>query len=117
LALVGEARVASDDEEAAVLRQVGDDVLGDAVEEVLLLGIARHVLKREHRDRGLLGRRENGLTVRYRPGHGARGAGGLSVGGGGRPAPDPDRAGGVFEGVLPGLTPARREGGARGAAS
>ncbi len=39
LALVGERRVARDDEEPAEARQRGDNVLGDAVGEVLLLGV------------------------------------------------------------------------------
>ena len=40
LALVGERGVAGDDEELADARQRGEDVLGDAVGEELLFGIA-----------------------------------------------------------------------------
>ena len=43
LALVDERRVAGDDEEPAQLRQRGDDVLADAVGEILLLRLAAHV--------------------------------------------------------------------------
>ena len=55
LALVGEGGVAGDDEQARNLGQIGDDVLGDAVGEILLLGIARHVVEGQHCDRGLVG--------------------------------------------------------------
>ena len=41
--LIGEARVARDHCKASDLRQVGDDVLTDAVGEILLLWIAGHV--------------------------------------------------------------------------
>ena len=51
LALVGEARVARDHQQAADLRQIGDDVLADAVGEIFLLGVARHVGERQHGDR------------------------------------------------------------------
>ena len=49
-ALVGKARIAGDHKEPVEPRQRGDDVLGDAVGEIFLLGIARHVLERQHRD-------------------------------------------------------------------
>ena len=42
-ALVGEARVARDHEQPAQPREAGDDVFGDPVGEVLLLGVAAHV--------------------------------------------------------------------------
>ena len=54
-ALVGEGRVARDDEQRFEARQRRDDVLDDAVGEVLLLGIAAHVLERQHRDGRLVG--------------------------------------------------------------
>ena len=57
LPLVGEGRIARDDEKPGELGQVGDDVLADAVAEVLLLGVAAHVLERQHGDRGLVRRR------------------------------------------------------------
>ena len=50
LALVHERAVARDDGQRRDLAQVGDDVLGDAVAEVLLLGIAAHVDERQHAD-------------------------------------------------------------------
>ena len=53
LALVGERRVARDDEQPARSRQRRDDILGDAVGEILLLRIAAHVLEGQHRDRRL----------------------------------------------------------------
>ena len=51
LALVRERGVAGDDEQPRDLREVGDDVLGDAVAEVFLLGVAAHVVERQHDDR------------------------------------------------------------------
>src|SRR5215472_9634954 len=44
-ALVGETRVARDDEEPTPFREGGDDVLADPVGEVLLLRVAAHVLE------------------------------------------------------------------------
>ena len=44
-ALVGESRVASDDEEPPQLRESRDDVFGHSVREVLLLRITAHVLQ------------------------------------------------------------------------
>ncbi|MCY1231781.1 hypothetical protein D9M72_442410 [compost metagenome] len=52
LALVGKGGIAGDDEEAGNLREIGDDVLGDAVGEITLLRIAGHVVERQHGDRG-----------------------------------------------------------------
>ena len=57
-ALVGEARIAGDHEQPANARQRGDDVLDHAVGEILLLGVAAHVLERQHGDRRLVGQRE-----------------------------------------------------------
>ncbi len=56
LALVGEARIARDHEQPLDARQPGDDVLDHAVDEIFLLRIATHILKRQHRDRGLVGK-------------------------------------------------------------
>ncbi len=56
LALVHEGRVARDDEKVAETRQLGDDVLGEAVGKEFLLGIAAHVDQRQHRDGRLPGR-------------------------------------------------------------
>ena len=49
--LVGEGRVARDDEEPAQAGQCRDDVLGDPVREVVLLRIATHVGERQDGDR------------------------------------------------------------------
>ena len=57
LALVGEDGVAAEHEQARDIRQIGDDVLGDAVAEELLLGIVAHVGKRQDRHRRLVGAR------------------------------------------------------------
>ncbi len=54
LALVHEGGVARDHEQVPKARQRGDDVLGQAVGEELLLGIAAHVDERQDRDRGLV---------------------------------------------------------------
>ena len=58
LALVDERRVARDHEEPAQLGQRGDDVLADAVGEILLLRIAAHVGEGKHRDGGPVGQRQ-----------------------------------------------------------
>src|SRR5271165_5986806 len=60
LALVGEGRVAGDDEQSARFRQQGDDVFGDAVSEIFLFGIAAHVGEWQHGDRRLVGERKDG---------------------------------------------------------
>ena len=49
-----------DDEDAPVPGQAGDEVLGDAVGEVLLVLIRAHVLEGEYGDRGLVGEYEGG---------------------------------------------------------
>ena len=49
--LVGEARVAGDHEQPAHPRQRADDLLDDAVGEVLLRRVPAQVLERQHRDR------------------------------------------------------------------
>src|SRR5262245_7502367 len=46
-----EAGVARDDKEAAVAAKLGDYVFGNAIGEVFLLGVARHVHERQHGDR------------------------------------------------------------------
>jgi hypothetical protein len=53
---VHEGRVARDDEQVAEARQLGDDVLSEAVREKLLLRIAAHVDQRQHGDGRLPGR-------------------------------------------------------------
>ena len=52
--LVHEGRVARDDEQVAKARERGDDVLGQAIGEELLLGIAAHVGERQDRNRRLV---------------------------------------------------------------
>ena len=47
LALIGEGCVAGDDEEAGDLGQIRDQVLGHAIGEVVLLGLAAHVGERQ----------------------------------------------------------------------
>ena len=54
LVLVDEGRVARDDEQVAKARERGDDVLGQAIGEKLLLGLAAHVGERQDGDRRLL---------------------------------------------------------------
>ena len=49
-ALVGKGAVASDDEQRLEARQRSDNVLHDAVGEIFLVGIATHVLERQHGD-------------------------------------------------------------------
>ena len=49
-ALKGEGRVPRDHLQCRNLRQVGRDVLADAVTEIFLLGISAHVLERQHAD-------------------------------------------------------------------
>ena len=60
LALVDEARIARDHEQPLDPRQSGDDVLDHPVGEIVLLRVAAHVLKRQHRDRRLVGQRKRG---------------------------------------------------------
>jgi hypothetical protein len=55
LALVGEGRIAGDDEEPADAGERGDDLLDHAVREIFLLRVAAHILKRQYRDRRLVG--------------------------------------------------------------
>ena len=58
LALVGEARIAGDDEEPADARERGDDLLDHAVDEIFLLRVAAHIGEGQHRDRRLVGERQ-----------------------------------------------------------
>src|SRR5260370_24249223 len=59
LALVAEGGVAGDDGDPPRPRQLGDQILCDAVEKELRLGIGAEVLKRQYRD-GRLFRRRGG---------------------------------------------------------
>ena len=64
-ALEAERHVARDDGQRRDLAEVGDDVLGDAVGEVLLLRVAAHVGERQHAD-GDLGPAVRGRLSRRR---------------------------------------------------
>ena len=57
-ALVGEGRIARDDEKPFDARKAGDDVLDHAVGEIFLFGIAAHVLEGQDCDRWLIGQRK-----------------------------------------------------------
>src|SRR5712671_4657341 len=52
---VSEARIAGDNEEPADARKRSDDLLDHSVAEIFLLGVAAHVLERQHGDRRLFG--------------------------------------------------------------
>jgi Tetratricopeptide repeat len=58
LALVGEGRIASDDEQPARFRQQGDDVFANAAGEIFLLRVAAHIGEGQHRNRWLVGERQ-----------------------------------------------------------
>ena len=72
LALERERRVPRDHEQRRDLRQIGDDVLGNAVAEIFLLRVAAHVDERKHADRhalrlfrvGVRGNARGGLVAR-----------------------------------------------------
>src|SRR5690348_5744045 len=53
--LVGERRVAGDDEESPIARQGRDDVLDYPVDEVVLFRAATEIDERQDRDRWLVG--------------------------------------------------------------
>ena len=55
LAFVRETRILGDDEEPANAAQRGDDLVDHAVGEILLLGVAGDIDKRQHCDRRLVG--------------------------------------------------------------
>src|SRR4029079_10803001 len=61
LALVGKAGIASDNEEPFKPRQRRSNLLNHSIGEVFLLGIAAHVLERQHGDGGLVGARKGAL--------------------------------------------------------
>ena len=63
-ALVGEARIAGDDEQPANAAQRGDDVLHHPISEILLLRIAAHVLERQDGNRGFVRQGQTGLNRR-----------------------------------------------------
>src|SRR3954452_85819 len=55
LSLVSESRIARDDEKTAELRQISEYIVGDTIREIILLRVARHIGKRQHRDRRSFG--------------------------------------------------------------
>src|SRR5438876_2945206 len=67
LALVAEGGVAGDHGEPPRPRQLGDQVLRDAVEKELRLGVAAEILKRQYRDGRLFRRRGGSLAGCARP--------------------------------------------------
>ena len=67
-ALVGEARIARDDEQPADARQGRDDVLDDAVGEIVLLGVAAQIHERQDGDRGPVRKGERVAAPRTRLG-------------------------------------------------
>ena len=56
--LVDEGGVAGDDEQPSDVGKTGDQVLGEAIGEVVLIGIAAHIGEGQHRDRGTVGKRQ-----------------------------------------------------------
>src|SRR5271165_3879814 len=58
-ALVGKGRIAGDDEEPADLRESRNDLLDHAVSEIFLFRVAAHIGEGQHRDRWLVGERQN----------------------------------------------------------
>jgi hypothetical protein len=96
-ALVLEGGVAGDHEEAAVAGELGDDVLGDALGEVILLRVSGHVGEGKDRDGGLV--RQGLPRGCLPPGWRLRGRGRLGGPAFGRaPAPDPQFPVHVLEG-------------------
>ncbi len=64
-ALEGETRVTCDNEQRLKARQRSDDFFHHALGEKFLLGIAAHVLKRQHGDGGFVGERKVGFLKFY----------------------------------------------------
>ena len=83
LALEGEGGVPSDHEQAGDFRQIGDQILGHAIAEILLLDVAAHVGERQYGDRRLV----------RRSGRWCRGAGAIRT----ADAEDPHRPGDVLD--------------------
>jgi hypothetical protein len=55
---VGKGGVSGDDEQPPDPRQTCDQILGETVDEIVLIAIAAHVLKRQDSDRGTIWQRE-----------------------------------------------------------
>src|SRR5215213_9181949 len=84
---VSKCRIAGDHKEPSPLRQCRDDVLSNAVNEIILFGIVAHIVKRQDGDRRPFGQcqRPRGLLRLTRA-----------------PAPHPNRLRDVLDGVLAG---------------
>src|SRR5262249_32602980 len=63
-ALVGKAGIAGDHEETAEARQGGDDLLDDAIREILLISIAAQIVERQNGDGWLVRQWKALLAVR-----------------------------------------------------
>jgi hypothetical protein len=83
LSLEIEGRVAGNDEDRRDLGEIGDDVLGDAIAEILLLRITAHIGERQDEDRRLRPRRIGARRRRPRLSRGS--------------AIDPDRLGEILQ--------------------
>jgi hypothetical protein len=57
LAFVLEARVAGDDKQLGEARQLRDDVVHDAIDQIFLLRMQAHIVEREHGNRGFIRKR------------------------------------------------------------
>jgi len=115
LALVGEARITGDHEQPADARKYRRDFLDHAVGEILLIGIAAHVLEWEDGDRRLVGegqgsRRQGATLTRLalealgtlsrNAGEGGPRRVGVGMGEGRANPVDPHRPGNVFDLLL-----------------
>ena len=58
LAFVGEGRIAGDDKQTGDLGEIAGQHFGEAVAEVVLLGIATQIHQRQHDDGGFVGQRQ-----------------------------------------------------------
>ncbi len=65
-ALVGEDRIAGDDEQARYVREIGDQVIGHPVHEIIVFRILAEIGKRQDGDRGLVGQRQRHSIGRCR---------------------------------------------------
>src|SRR5512132_292619 len=90
--LVGEARVAGDDEQRLEMRQRRDDVLHYPVGKIFLLWVAAHVDKGQNSNRGLIGERKGGVINTQAGRHSWHGATVWN-------APDPHRFGDILQGL------------------
>jgi len=59
LPFVGEARITGDHEQPPDARECGDYLLDHAIGEIFLLRVAAHIGKGQHRNRWLVGKRQD----------------------------------------------------------